>query len=435
MKKVIFNRTHFLLLLHLLLIAVVAIASYSNTITSGFVYDDATSVIRQPVIRHVSDIFTLWNLRPSRFITTLTFALNFHFSGLNATPYHVTNIIVHLFAGWVVYFLLNQFVQYFVKKNRHSYFSLLPLFGALLFISHPLQTESVSFITQRTSSIAALFYLLTLLFFLKATAHPHINRVYFILSLLCTTVALLTKENAYTLPLSIFLLSYFFKRKFFPLAPLYFLLSLFLLYVSYFRPGGIFVKSSSNYSLPSFSMAKKSLITPLQYGATQPRVIMTYLRLIFVPIGQTIDYDYPLSHSLFDKSTIISTVFLAMLFLTAVFIRKKAPPLSFGILFFFVTLIIESSIIPIDDVIFEHRLYLPIAGIIISSSFIIFYFYAWVITKYVKNNHILKNRFTKEFYLLLIFFMFFRTIIPNNSKYTILRIFCQFFKFILTKVP
>lgn len=396
-----------LLFLHLFFIAFVAIASYSNTISSGFVYDDAVSVVRQPVVHYLSDMKSIWNLRPSRFISTLTFALNFQFSGLNATPYHMTNTAIHIFAGWTVYFLLQQFVTYYVKKNIQPSFLLLPLFGALLFISHPIQTESVAFITQRVSSLAGLFYLLTLLFFLKATEVSfRIHKTYVVLSLLCTTIALLTKENTYTIPLSILLLTYFFKRKFLPLIPIYFLLSFFLFCISYLRlPGifstGIFLTGSSRYSLPTFTMAKQNSITSLEYGATQPRVILTYLRLIFLPVGQTIDYDYPISKSFFEKSTIISIFFLSILFVLAVFIRKKAPPVSFGILFFLLTLTIESSIIPIDDVIFEHRLYLPIVGIIISVSFLIFSLYVSVIKTYVKNLPSLKKRFTKEFYLLL----------------------------------
>jgi len=117
------------------------------------------------------------------------------------------------------------------------------------------------------------------------------------------------------------------------------------------------------------------------YFLTQFRVIVTYIRLLFLPINQNLDYDYPLSHSLFEPQTFVSFLFLSAIFVFAVylFIRSRRTDnahgllISFGILWFFITLSVESSIIPIRDVIFEHRLYLPSVGIVIAFSSAVLY--------------------------------------------------------------
>jgi Tfp pilus assembly protein PilF len=109
--------------------------------------------------------------------------------------------------------------------------------------------------------------------------------------------------------------------------------------------------------------------------------LVTYIRLLFLPVNQNLDYDYPLSHSLFEPGTFLSYLFLLLIFASAVylFIRSRKTDdvygllASFGILWFFITLSVESSIIPIRDVIFEHRLYLPGVGAVVVFSSAAFY--------------------------------------------------------------
>jgi tetratricopeptide (TPR) repeat protein len=104
---------------------------------------------------------------------------------------------------------------------------------------------------------------------------------------------------------------------------------------------------------------------------------ITYIRLLFLPINQNLDYDYPLYHSFFEPPVFFSFLFLAALCCLGVYVlyrsRKQGGEgnysfklMGWGILWFFITLSVESSIIPIKDVIFEHRLYLPSAGFIMA---------------------------------------------------------------------
>jgi hypothetical protein len=118
------------------------------------------------------------------------------------------------------------------------------------------------------------------------------------------------------------------------------------------------------------------------YLFTQFRVIITYIRLLLLPTNQHFIYDYPHSHSLFEAETVLSFLLLLTLLGLAVYFlrvsRKRRNPygllFSFGIFWFFLTLSVESSIIPIKDVISEQRVYLPGVGFIISVTSALFYF-------------------------------------------------------------
>jgi hypothetical protein len=119
------------------------------------------------------------------------------------------------------------------------------------------------------------------------------------------------------------------------------------------------------------------------YLLTQFRVITTYIRLLFLPANQHFDYDYPLSYSLFEPGTFFSFLFLLSILALAIYVLRESYRkenhcgllFSFGVFWFFITLSVESFLVPIKDVIFEHRIYLPSVGLIISFSSVLFYCY------------------------------------------------------------
>ena len=103
-------------------------------------------------------------------------------------------------------------------------------------------------------------------------------------------------------------------------------------------------------------------ISPMHYFLTQFRVMVTYIRLVFLPLNQNLDYDYPVFKSIFEFPVLISFIFLATILFFAKRLFSKYRLISFSIFWFFLTLLPESSFLPIKDVIFEHRLYLPLVG-------------------------------------------------------------------------
>jgi tetratricopeptide (TPR) repeat protein len=258
------------------------------------------------------------------------------------------------------------------------------LLSALVFIAHPVQTEAVAYITQRFASLATLFYLLALVAYLKYRADGQsfgVKAFFYAVALLSAYAAQVTKEISFTLPFVMLCVEFaFFKGPILPrllrLVP--FLLAMAVIPWVLFGPG-----SGSAVGGEVMDLQLKDLrdISRHDYLVTQFRVIVTYLRLLVLPVGQNIDYDYPMFRSLFVPEVLASLAFISVLFFGAVymfirFLRGGSAYLSLisaGTLWFFTTISVESSIIPIKDLIFEHRLYLPMAGGAIAASAAIFF--------------------------------------------------------------
>jgi hypothetical protein len=307
---------------------------------------------------------------PCRFITFLTLALNYHFNQLNVFGYHLFNLAVHLGCAVLVWWLtLLTLSTPAMKENkiaRHD--DIIALFAGLIFVSHPIQVEAVTYIWQRTASMAALFYLASLCLYVKSRLlrnSPKGEVIFYTGSLLMAIMAMFTKENTITLPLMILLyeVSFFEVKKIFNwkrITP--FLLTLFII------PATMLLFKNDRFQEIQGVIKGPGGISPIHYLLTQFRVMITYIRLVFIPLNQNLDYDYPILKNFFDLQVLISFVSLTAILFWAKQLFAKYRLLSFSIFWFFLTLLPESSILPLKDVIFEHRLYLPMAG---ASMFLV----------------------------------------------------------------
>lgn len=350
---------------------------YSNVLHGKFVYDDLTSISENKYLR-IIDLNQLWKLKPSRFITNLTFALNYKIGRLDTFGYHLTNILIHIGNSFLVYMLIKLLLKKTEKKGEGI--QIVPIIAALLFLSHPVETQAVSYITQRLASLAALFFLVSIIFFIKSlNIRSNINLknynwlIYYFGSVLAATCAYLTKENTFVLPIVLILtLVYFFREKINIRTSIFIILP-FIFIAVYIR--NLF---NTTIMLPSWNglVDNPSHVAPLQkdYLLTQGNVVVTYMRLLILPVNQNLDYDFPVSRHLSGGYTWMSFLLIIFLLLFAAFEFKKFKLISFGILFFFVTLFIESYFV-LEDVISEHRLYLPSVGFFIILVFFISVYY------------------------------------------------------------
>ncbi|MCE5250259.1 tetratricopeptide repeat protein [bacterium] len=344
--------------------------------TASFHFDDFHTIVNNNAIYNLYDIHTIWN-NPLhgkfRFLGFLSFALNYHFSNTNVFGYHVVNLLLHLLDSvcvwWLVMLLLSTPVM--CKKTISKNKEFIALACALLFVSHPMQTQAVTYIAQRFASLATLFYLLTLCFYIKARLiqYGHARILFFLLSVLAAFSGLFTKEIIFTLPFALILFEMGFfhtgdfkqiitskKTVYYILPVLLFLVLIpILLFISYRNIFFVFEPVISN-------RPNDPLLTSRIYLFTQFRVIVSYIRLLFIPIHQNIDHDIPASLSFFGAATVSGFLFLTALFIYAVWIYPRKRLASIGILWFFLTLSIESSFKPLANVMFEHRLYLPMFG-------------------------------------------------------------------------
>ena len=370
-------------LLAIIIISFLGIIIYSNTFNCSFQFDDLHYIVENSFIRTFQNFLTHWQFYPCRFIPFLSIAINYHFSGLNVFSYHVFNLIVHLASAILVWWLtLLTLSTPAMKENKITqHVNLIALFAGLVFVSHPLQTEAVTFIWQRTASMAAMFYLASLCLYVKsrllATSGDHNGRPYYIFSLIMAVAAMFTKENSITLPLMIVLHEFCFfdvgkepvfsRMKWPYLTP--FLLTLFIIPLTI-----LLTKSGGFLENQGFVTPSGLLLSPWQYLLTQFRVIVTYIRLLFLPLNQNLDYNYPISKSIFEGPTLLSLLFIISILYSAKKLLLKYRLISFCIFWFFLSLSIESSLLPLQDVIFEHRLYLPLVGYSIFLVSSMYYF-------------------------------------------------------------
>jgi Tfp pilus assembly protein PilF len=207
--------------------------------------------------------------------------------------------------------------------------------------------------------MAALFYIMSMYFYLKGrTAHNLTSTIsFFILSLIAGFAAVLTKENAVMLPVSILLFDLFLiqgvtKENIKKFSKILFLPLLLILIIGLIYTGG-FSDAFGGYELRDFTMTQRLL--------TEPRVILFYLSLLFYPISSrlTFLYDMEVSRSLLQPWTTVPSILLILFIIGfAFYIARKRPLISFCIIFYFLNHLIEGSIFNLE-LIYEHRNYLP----------------------------------------------------------------------------
>ena len=389
---------------------VIGLLAYSNTYHVPLVFDDDTSVVNNPVVRNLENFFlngTGYSYNPRRFVGYLSIALNYRLSGLEVTSYHIFNLAVHIMTAGLVYAFLRLTLQtpFFTRASGTADpgsstsvpsvtepLSYLPVLTALLFVAHPVQTQAVTYIIQRVASLATMFYLMSLVLYargriIQVSAEPERGKAVMlhVAALVAAALAMRTKEIAVTLPVVALVYETFFFGITLRKCAAFILLTLSVLslaFLSLFHAGKPLGELLSDVTRMT---RVETDISRADYLLTQLSVIGTYLRLLVLPINQNLDYDYPLNHTLFNMRAFPPLLLLMVLLGLALYLfrrsrqdllpadpgrqgLKTARLISFGIFWFFITLSIESSIIPIADVIFEHRLYLPSIGAFIAIA-------------------------------------------------------------------
>jgi hypothetical protein len=363
------------------LIAGVALLAYSNTFHVPFHFDDRPNITQNPNVQ--IKVFT-WDSMERlikntykesiRVFSYFTLALNYYFGGSNVFGYHLVNFLVHVASGIFLYwFLLLTFNLPSLKEKYGSISYKVALFSSLIFISHPIQTQSVTYIIQRMASMSAMFYLLSLVLYIKGRLSTGWPRVfYFGGMVLSYLLGIFSKENVAILPLFIVLYEFYFFQKF-DLSPkgknILFALIGILLVLGAFG----FILWGKRYINVIIEGYQYRTFTMLERVLTQSRVVLYYLTLLVFPHPSrlNLDYDFPISKTIFDPpTTLLSILIIAGLIGYSIWTAKKRPMLSFCILWYFGNLVIESSIFPLEMV-FEHRLYLPSVGPFVLFSLMV----------------------------------------------------------------
>lgn len=340
---------------------------YSNTLGGPFVFDDLVYIQNNPLLKGPLKLSPIIELAPSRWIGFFTFALNYYFGQESTLGYHIVNLAIHIGAAIGCYGLvLLTFSTPRLKDRPGSDFkSTLALLSGLAFVSHPVQTEAVTYIWQRVESLTAFFYLLSLVLYVKYRLEEEGNQqsskvhlsLYYVASCVLACMAAMTKEVAVTLPATIILYEIIFfgnfTRRFKQVVLRAVPFLCLLIVVPILAKMSPVVTKNFLYESP-----------PTRYYLlTQTRAVATYLRLLVWPVQQNLDYDISLSQSLFEPGVVWSTLLIISVVFIGIRFYKTSPMITFGILWFFTTLSPTSSIISLPDLIFEHRLYLALVGL------------------------------------------------------------------------
>lgn len=351
-----------------LLIAGLGWLLYARVLHGPFLFDDIYYIVRNPAVKHLERLDTVFisNISSLRFIPFLSFAVNYHLHQLHVVGYHLVNVVIHITNAMLVWWLFRLTLRSpkIEKEALPIDAEILAYLVALLFLVHPLQTQAVSYISQRFASLATLFYLASLCAF--AAFKTKKRGVYIVLCVISAIAAIFSKQIALTLPLMILI----YDRTFFPSARKHLVVvvllagALFLIIPAYYSFN---VMNFLTIERPSDSHPGDTL-TAGTYFLTQLRVLIIYLKLTVFPTAQNFLYDFSVSKSLFEIKTFLAAlVFLALAGYTF-YALKKDKLVGFGLLWFFVAVSVESSFIVIGHVIFEHRMYLPSIGIILAAS-------------------------------------------------------------------
>lgn len=407
---------------HFLAISVLGFIAYSNTFNSPFHLDDIKSIVNNPIVKDFGYFlnpceakgFESYGEFRNRYVGYLTFGLNYGLHGLNVTGYHIFNLALHVFNSFLVYWLVVLTFRTPLLKGsslaeKSEYIA---LFAGSLFVSHPIQTQAVTYIVQRFACLVTTFYVLSLGFYIRwriGKLHKEtpmingleepaqilsgfVNYASYFLSILFAALAMKTKQIAFTLPIAVSLYEFMFFRDILKKRALYLmpLLLLMLLIPLSLIDITIPVEDIVGDMDEATRISKSSRV---DYMLTELRVMVTYLRLFALPVRQNLYYDYPAFHSFFDWQTLLSSLFLSGIVCLAVFLyyrsriieRRSGYDLqesnihvsriadhssliiAFGIFWFFLTLSIESSIVPLHPI-YEHRAYLPSAGVFMAVA-------------------------------------------------------------------
>jgi tetratricopeptide (TPR) repeat protein len=381
-----------------LLLLFIGLLCYGGTFSVPFEFDDFSAIVVNSDVTGSKSLLQLLLHGGARRVVNLTFALNYRLHGLQLFGYHLVNLLIHLATTLTLYFLITTLLKsLYTNSSVFEADELAPhtsangsvyiaFTAALLFVCHPLQTQAVTYVVQRYTSLVALFYLLTVLAYVKGRLHGgqvgtvQLSRCCFVFAGVSAVLALLSKQSVYSLPLMILLLEVTLfqgraiKRHLRILSIVGVVLLALLLAL-------VYSGTSSDWLLFDLrhNLAEDLHFSRSTYAITQLRVVATYLRLYFLPLGQNLDYDYPLFTSLANGEIIAAAVLHIVLVTIAVLLyRVSLQPdnrftvqqrlIALGIGWFYVALSVESSFIPITDVIMEHRMYLPSAGLCLAVT-------------------------------------------------------------------
>ncbi|MFH2142345.1 MAG: tetratricopeptide repeat protein [Bacteroidota bacterium] len=364
------NQINYKKIFIILSILALGYVSYSPSLDNDFVnWDDDKYILENPDITSLNNFkkffssYYVGNYQP---LSILSYAIEYNFFKFNPRPYHKTNLFFHLFNTILLFYIF-----YFLSGKYN-----ISIIISIAFLIHPMHVESVVWISERKDVLYTFFYFLSVLSYLIFIKSRKL--LYFLISVLLFVLSLFSKSAAITLPLILFLIDYFLRRKYrykvlFEKLP-YIVLSILFGVIAIYSQAD----AKAIISLPDFSFFDRFFL--VSYA------VLHYFTSFLVPYNLSILYFYP--DSLSSIYYISPVIFVLIIFLL-IKIKKYRHDLLFGFLFFFLTISIVLQIIPVGNALTADRYtYIPYIGL--------FYIVAFLISELI-------NKFPRIKYFILVF--------------------------------
>ena len=364
-----------------LIIFVMTFTFYANGCRGPFVFDDLHNITHNTYLQlKTLDGTSLYRAifrGPSinRPVAKLTFAFNYYFHGHHVLGYHIVNMVVHSINGCLVYWLTRLVLSrsrstHMIERRGMNEMRVIAVAVSLIFVVHPLQTQAVTYVVQRMTSLATLFYLVTLIAYIQGRKSQNSLQIgWWCGALIGWVLALGTKENTVMIPVAIGMYEWCFRDRIdrysvrrgsmFGVAA--FLLILLMAFV-YLETSNPIQDLLHRYEYRDFGMWQRLL--------TQFRVVVFYLTLVVFPWPERLNLVHwvATSRGFFSPlSTLLAMVTLFSLTGMVIARVRRQPVVAFGVLFILLHLVVESTIVNLEMV-FEHRMYLPMVGVAICLA-------------------------------------------------------------------
>jgi Flp pilus assembly protein TadD len=346
-----------------LLLGAAAFAAYANSFRAPFVFDDEPSILGNPTIRNLR---TAWwppageggLTVAGRPLLNFTFGLNYALSDTEVWSYHLVNLLIHCAAGCVLFGVVRRTLGLAAAPWREAAHGL-ALVVALLWLLHPLQTESVTYIVQRAESLAGLLYLLTLWCFIRA-AEPGAPGRWAVGAVVACALGMAAKEVMVSAPVLVALYDRTFlagswvevwRRRWRLHAAL---AATWLVLI------GLVAANPGRGGSAGFGLG----VAASDYALTQVGAVVHYLRLAVWPAPLVLDYGTALVRSPVD--VLLPALLLGPLVAGTLWAVWRGRALGFVGAFFFAVLAPSSSFVPVvTQTMAEHRMYLPLAAVLV----------------------------------------------------------------------
>jgi len=335
------------------LLALLIGLAWLNGLDGAFTYDDKVEVVGNRTIRTLGHWNAVVGYNASRPLVILSWALDWRLWGLEPFGYHLVNVLIHALNAGLV-FLLGEALGRRLELPR-------PMFPALaaaaLWAVHPMTTEAVTYITGRSESLCATFYLGAVICWLRWRRSS--DGFQLLLALLAFLLGAATKEVAATIPATLLVIELLLpgqrpmgRRGWLSLAPFWAIL----------LAGAIARKLM--YGVLTTDLWLRPLGVQL---ATEAEVVLRYIQLWLLPVGQSVFHDHPAAAGFLQTRALLATAVIVAGVALALWQRRQRPWLAFGAAWFLILLAPSSSFVPLKETMAEHRAYLAGWGLIFAG--------------------------------------------------------------------